>query len=112
VSAVPAAPVLALMAFGVLLAIAGSLVRSTTVQAAGLALLFLATAAMVVGAFVAFEGDERDPRPTTPRSAAPAQSSPGSGGSARPALRIRSPAAASAAASANATNSPHVMPTG
>ncbi len=68
-SAVPAAPVLALMGVGVLLAIAGSLVRSTTVQATGLAILFLATAAMVVGAFLAYQGDERDPRPTTPRSA-------------------------------------------
>ena len=71
-STVPAAPVLALMAFGVVLAIAGALVRSTTVQAAGLVILFLATAAMVVGALVAFEGDERDPRPTAPRSAVPA----------------------------------------
>ena len=69
-STVPAAPVLALMAFGVVLAIAGALVRSTTVQATGLAILFLATAAMVVGALVAFEGDERDPRPATPRSGA------------------------------------------
>ena len=68
-SAVPAAPVLALMAFGVLLAIAGSLARSTTVQAAGLVILFLATAAMVVGAFVAFDSGERDVRPSTPRAA-------------------------------------------
>ena len=105
-STVPAAPVLALMAFGVVLAIAGAVARSTAVQATGLAILFLATAAMVVGAFLAFSGDERDPRPSTPRAYV------GSGGSARPAARIRAPAATSAAAIANATNSPQVIPTG
>ncbi len=65
-SAVPAAPVLALMGVGVLLAIAGSLVRSTTVQATGLAILFLATAAMLVGGFAAYQQDERDPREPGP----------------------------------------------
>ncbi len=64
---VPAAPVLALMAFGVVLALAGSLVRSTTLQATGLALLFLATAAMVVGGLLAFRGGDDDPRPVEPR---------------------------------------------
>jgi hypothetical protein len=67
VTEVPAAPVLALMAFGVVLAIVGSVVRSTSLQATGLALLFLATAAMVIGGFVAFRGGDEDPRPTEPR---------------------------------------------
>ncbi len=67
---VPAAPVLALMAFGVLLAIAGSLFKSTTVQATGIAILFLATAAMIVGAFLAYQVDPgEDPRPERPRDA-------------------------------------------
>ena len=66
---IPAAPVLAVMAFGVLLAIAGHLYGSRTVVATGIAILFLATAAMVVGGFVAYEGDEPDPRPAEePRS--------------------------------------------
>ena len=62
-SDVPAAPVLAVMAFGVLLAIGGHLYGSKSVVATGLAILFLATAAMVVGGFVAYEGEESDPRP-------------------------------------------------
>ena len=62
-SDVPAAPVLAVMAFGVLLAIGGHLYGSKTVVATGLAILFLATAAMVVGGFVAYQGEESDPRP-------------------------------------------------
>ncbi len=107
-STVSAGPVVALMAFGVLLAIAGSAMKSTTVQATGLAILFLATAAMVVGAFVAFSEDERDPRPTAPR----AVRGYGSGGSARPAARIRSPAAARAAAATKAAKKPQVIPTG
>ncbi len=69
-SEVPAAPVLALMAFGVLLSIAGSAFKSTLVQATGIAILFLATAAMIVGAFVAYQSDpSEDPRPERPRDA-------------------------------------------
>jgi ABC-type uncharacterized transport system permease subunit len=63
-SDVPAAPVLAVMAFGVLLAIAGHLYGSKSVVATGLAILFLATAAMVVGGYVAYQGEETDPRPS------------------------------------------------
>lgn len=67
----PAAPVLALMALGVLVAIAGHLYGSRGVVAAGLAILFFATAAMVVGGYVAYKNDEpdirkeRDPREPT-----------------------------------------------
>ncbi len=66
---VPATPVLILMGFGVLLAIGGHIYKSRTVVGMGLFLLFLATAAMVVGGFVAYQGDEPDPRaPENPRS--------------------------------------------
>jgi hypothetical protein len=61
-SEVPAAPVLALMAFGVLLALVGHASRSTALVATGLAILFLATAAMVAGGFIAFNDDPTDPR--------------------------------------------------
>ena len=59
----PAAPVLILMLFGVLLAIAGHLYGSRTVVGMGIFVLFLATAAMVVGGFLAYEQDDTDPRP-------------------------------------------------
>ena len=65
----PAAPVLILMALGVLVAIGGHLYGSRTVVGMGIFLLFLATAAMVVGGFLAFQGDEADPRrPENPSS--------------------------------------------
>ena len=60
---IPAAPVLILMAFGVVVAIAGHLYGSRTVVGMGIFILFLATAAMVLGGFLAFQGDEQDPRP-------------------------------------------------
>ena len=60
---VPAAPVLLLMGVGVLVAIGGHLYGSRTVVGMGIFILFLATAAMVVGGFVAFQGDDPDPRP-------------------------------------------------
>jgi hypothetical protein len=59
----PAAPVVIFMGLGVLLAIGGHLYGSKSVVAAGLSILFLATAAMVVGGYVAYTGDETDPRP-------------------------------------------------
>jgi len=63
----PAAPVLALMAFGVIVAIGGHLYGSRSIVATGLVILFLATAAMVVGGYVAFRNDETDPRPPEDR---------------------------------------------
>jgi hypothetical protein len=62
-STLSAAPVLVLMAVGIVVAIAGHIVRSPRVVGAGLALVFLATALMFLGGFAAFQGDERDPRP-------------------------------------------------
>ena len=60
---IPAAPILAIMGFGVLLAIGGHLYGSKSIVATGLAILFVATAAMVVGGYLAYTGDEGDPRP-------------------------------------------------
>jgi hypothetical protein len=59
---VPAAPVLGLMAFGLVLAIMGHAGKSNRTVALGLIVLFLATALMILGAFAAFQGDEVDPR--------------------------------------------------
>jgi type IV secretory pathway TrbD component len=61
---VAAAPVLGLMAFGVVAALLGHVVRDRRIVGVGLAVLFLATALMVLGAFSAYQGDERDPRPS------------------------------------------------
>jgi hypothetical protein len=60
---VPAAPVLILMLFGVLTAIGGHLYGSRTVVGMGIFIVFLATAAMVVGGFLAYEQGDDDPRP-------------------------------------------------
>jgi hypothetical protein len=62
-SDIPAAPVVALMGFGVLVAIVGHMTKLRTVVALGLTLLFLATAAMLVGGFAAYNDDPSDPRP-------------------------------------------------
>ena len=59
----PASPVLALMALGILVAIAGHVAASPRIVGLGLALVFLATALMILGGFAAYEGGEQDPRP-------------------------------------------------
>ncbi len=60
---IPAAPILALMAFGVVIAIGGHLYGSRSVVATGIAILFLATAGMVLGGLAAFQNEEEDIRP-------------------------------------------------
>ena len=60
---VPAAPVLLLMLIGVLVAIGGHLYGSRTVVGMGIFILFLATAAMIVGGLIAYEQEDADPRP-------------------------------------------------
>ena len=55
--------VVAIMALGVLVALAGHVARSRFVVAVGLGLIFLATAVMLVGAFLDYQGDGSDPRP-------------------------------------------------
>ena len=63
-SDIPAAPVVILMGLGVLIAIVGHASRSRTLIVAGLMILFMATAAMVAGAYVAYQEDPtEDPRP-------------------------------------------------
>jgi Na+/serine symporter len=70
-SDLPVAPVLILMALGVVIATFGHAAKMQNLVVLGLAMLFLATAAMVVGAYVAYERgetdtrEERDPREPT-----------------------------------------------
>ena len=71
VSEISAAPVIAVMAFGVLVTLVGHIIKVRYIIATGLAILFLATAAMLVGAYAAYDDDPTDPReqadPTEPR---------------------------------------------
>jgi hypothetical protein len=61
---VSAAPVVALMGFGVLVAIVGHATRARWLVVTGLAILFLATAGMLVGGYVAYhDGSDPDSRP-------------------------------------------------
>ena len=61
---IPAAPVLVFMGLGVLVAALGHASKSRTLVVTGLVMLFLATAGMVVGAYVAYQEDpQEDPRP-------------------------------------------------
>jgi hypothetical protein len=61
-SQVPAAPIIAVMGFGVLVAIVGHAARLRWLVATGLAIVFLATAGMVLGGLVAYHDDSSDPR--------------------------------------------------
>ena len=70
-SDIPAAPVLAVMGLGVLIAIAGHATKIRGIVALGIALIFLATAGMVVGGFAAFQQDSSDPRTTCPYEGTP-----------------------------------------
>lgn len=60
---IPAAPVIGVMTLGVVMAIVGHVAHNTRVVAVGLAVLFIATALMVLGGFAAYQGNEPDPRP-------------------------------------------------
>jgi high-affinity Fe2+/Pb2+ permease len=62
-SAVPAGPVAALVAVGVVVALGGHLARSRRTVVAGLAILFAASALMIVGGYLAYRDDPADPRP-------------------------------------------------
>lgn len=62
-SDVPAAPVLIFMVAGVALAIFGHLYGSKLVVGCGIFVVFLATIAMVVGGYIAYNDDPGDPRP-------------------------------------------------
>ena len=67
-SDIPAAPVLIFMAIGVIIATVGHAAKSRGTVIAGLFMLFLATAAMLVGGFVAYQSDDPDPREEKPPS--------------------------------------------
>ena len=62
-SEVPVAPIVIFMAFGVVIAIFGHASKSPGTVMTGLLILFMATAAMFVGAYIAYENEETDPRP-------------------------------------------------
>lgn len=62
-SDIPAAPVIGLMTLGVVVALLGHIARSYKIVGVGVAVLFLATAAMILGAYTAFNDDSADPRP-------------------------------------------------
>ncbi len=57
-----ATPVALLIGFGVLVAIAGHLAGSRRTVVVGLAILFVATALLIAGAYASFSGDDVDPR--------------------------------------------------
>lgn len=60
---IPAAPIVIFMGIGVLIAIVGHASRSRTLIGTGIFMLFLATVAMFVGAYAAYNNQETDPRP-------------------------------------------------
>jgi len=64
---IPAAPVVGVMAFGLVVAIVGHVSQNHALAGLGIAVLFLATATMVLLAYLDFQGGESfDPRPTDP----------------------------------------------
>ncbi len=61
---IPAAPVVIFMGFGVLIAIVGHAWKSRTLVGTGIFIMFMATVAMFVAAYAAYQGgNEIDPRP-------------------------------------------------
>ena len=64
---IPAAPVIGVMAFGLVMALVGHITRRNLLVGLGIAVLFLATAAMVALAYVDYSaGETFDPRPEDP----------------------------------------------
>ena len=59
---IPVAPVVIFMACGVLVAMFGHAAKSPGTVVVGLLILFMATAAMFVGGFIAYQNEESDPR--------------------------------------------------
>ena len=61
---VAAAPVLGVMTFGLVITLMGHINKSPRTVGTGIAILFLATAAMMLGAYASYRGgDGGDPRP-------------------------------------------------
>ena len=63
VSDVTSAPVAVLIGLGAIVGIAGHLAGSRRTVVAGLTILFVSTALLVVVGYVAYRDDARDPRP-------------------------------------------------
>jgi hypothetical protein len=61
-----AAPVAALMGVGVAVGITGHLAGSRRLAAAGIAILFVATALLLAGAYLSYRDGGGDPRPACP----------------------------------------------
>jgi hypothetical protein len=65
--ALPAAPVVGVMAFGLVMALVGHVAHSNLLVGLGIAVLFAATASLVLLAYLDFAGgDSFDPRPRDP----------------------------------------------
>jgi hypothetical protein len=65
---IPAAPVVGVMAFGLIMAVVGHISKNNAVAGLGIAVLFLATAAMVLLAYLDYsDGGSFDPRPKDPK---------------------------------------------
>ena len=58
-----ATPVALLIGFGVLVGLVGHLAGSRRTVVAGIAILFVATALLLVGGYLAYQDDAVDPRP-------------------------------------------------
>lgn len=67
-SAVPAGFVAVCIGLGALVAIVGHLAGSRRAAATGIAILFAASALMIVGAYLAYRDDPSDPRPCPPEA--------------------------------------------
>jgi hypothetical protein len=64
---IPAAPVVGVMTFGLIMALVGHISRNDLLVGLGIGVLFLATAAMVLLAYIDFQGGGSfDPRPKDP----------------------------------------------
>ena len=58
-----AAPVAALIVLGVIVGIAGHMAGSRKIAASGIAIVFVASALLLIGAYGAYRDDSADPRP-------------------------------------------------
>ncbi|MCW2998446.1 MAG: hypothetical protein JWN65_1995 [Solirubrobacterales bacterium] len=61
---IPAAPVLGVMTFALVITLMGHINKNAKTVGVGIAILFLATGAMIFGAYLSYTGgDGSDPRP-------------------------------------------------
>jgi hypothetical protein len=62
-SGLSAAPIAAMIGAGVVIGIFGHLAGSRKIVAGGIAVLFVATTLLLVGAYMSYSGGDEDPRP-------------------------------------------------